>query len=100
MECYCCERRDVLPMNRDCRKPGCCRNGLLCPGHCACKPGRWHGPVRGRRATTASAPGSPAQATSREADRGTAMKSADFGDQEDGSDAAGMGQQEAVRLAK
>ena len=33
--CYCCRRRDVLPINCNCG-PVTCRNCLLCDRHCRC----------------------------------------------------------------
>jgi hypothetical protein len=46
MTCYCCQRRNLLPMNCSCRKPGhYCRNCLLCWFHCRCD-ARRHGCAR------------------------------------------------------
>ena len=36
MECFCCKRRNVLPMNCSCPRPGVCRQCLLCSRHCQC----------------------------------------------------------------
>lgn len=41
MECYCCRRRGVLPLNCNCERLTC-RNCLKCAAHCGCgrKPNR------------------------------------------------------------
>ena len=36
MDCFCCKRRDVLPMNCNCTRPGVCRECLKCSKHCEC----------------------------------------------------------------
>lgn len=36
MNCTCCLRRNVLPLNCNCPRPGLCRECLKCPKHCGC----------------------------------------------------------------
>ncbi len=59
MECYCCLRRGVLPLNCNCERLTC-RNCLKCARHCEC--GRkTTGPACAR---TSRKPGGSGQATS------------------------------------
>jgi hypothetical protein len=36
MECFCCLRRNVLPMNCNCERQGICCECQRCPKHCRC----------------------------------------------------------------
>ena len=48
--CYCCARRNMLPMNCNCVRPGVCRSCLKCTKHCTCSPRRNRASVKARAA--------------------------------------------------
>ena len=50
MECTCCLRGRVLPLNFNCARPGICRECLKCPRHRECgKRARLPGCARAKR---------------------------------------------------